>query len=439
MRRPQASPSAPGSTLARTKWQSRWYCAPGRAHDAPHDRRGPASLRVKRDTWVRLHRPGPPRRRVVHRGRRRRLALAHLARPAALTHRDPLPRAVGRHRRGSAAAAGRGPCADTFEELRARPLRRPVPAWRCSTGSGLDAAVLFPNFGLLWEKMLAEDRARSGPTPGRSTASWRRSAARARGDCSASPISSCTIRPGPSRRSAGSAPPASAWPWSPRPRWTGSPSRIATSTRCGPPAATQGVAPVFHVSGFESPLHPAWRQGELETGESLFDSIFLWLAPAVALADLILHGTLDRFPDLRLGVVELTAGWVPQLPPAHRRRLRLLRPAARRALPASWPLRPSEYFFRQVRVAALPYEMPNRLVPKVGDRHLHGRQRLAPRRGRGRSHGGSRARRRRARWSGPCQSPGRQRRLAAGPVIGDLPSRVGSLGPRLDRELHRWR
>ena len=29
--------------------------------------------------------------------------------------------------------------------------------------------------------------------------------------------------------------------------------------------------------------------------------------------------------------------------------------------------RPSEYFLRQVRVAALPYEMPNRLVPKVGD------------------------------------------------------------------------
>jgi predicted TIM-barrel fold metal-dependent hydrolase len=29
--------------------------------------------------------------------------------------------------------------------------------------------------------------------------------------------------------------------------------------------------------------------------------------------------------------------------------------------------RPSEYFLRQVRVAALPYEMPNRLVPRVGD------------------------------------------------------------------------
>ena len=46
-----------------------------------------------------------------------------------------------------------------------------------------------------------------------------------------------------------------------------------------------GVAPVFHVSEFESPLHPAWRQGEPEDGERLFDSIFLYLAPAVALAN----------------------------------------------------------------------------------------------------------------------------------------------------------
>ena len=58
----------------------------------------------------------------------------------------------------------------------------------------------------------------------------------------------------------------------------------------------EGVAPVFHVSDFESPLHPAWRTGEQEEGEQLFDSIFLYLAPAVALANLILTGVLERFP-----------------------------------------------------------------------------------------------------------------------------------------------
>jgi predicted TIM-barrel fold metal-dependent hydrolase len=128
----------------------------------------------------------------------------------------------------------------------------------------------------------------------------------------------------------------------------------------------EGVAPVFHVSEFESPLHPAWREGEAEDGEQLFDSIFLYLAPAVALANMILHGVLERFPDLRMGVIELTASWVPSFllhidgasdfyAQRHGEPFRQLRE------------RPSDYFLRQVRVAALPYEMPNRLVPKVGD------------------------------------------------------------------------
>ncbi|HTU36666.1 MAG TPA: amidohydrolase family protein [Acidimicrobiales bacterium] len=127
----------------------------------------------------------------------------------------------------------------------------------------------------------------------------------------------------------------------------------------------EGVAPVFHVSEFESPLHPAWRVGEQEDGEQLFDSIFLYLAPAVALANLILNGVLERYPRLRVGVVELTASWVPHF---------LLHIdgasdfyTARHGEPfRRLAERPSTYFLRQVRVAALPYEMPNRLVPKVG-------------------------------------------------------------------------
>jgi predicted TIM-barrel fold metal-dependent hydrolase len=128
----------------------------------------------------------------------------------------------------------------------------------------------------------------------------------------------------------------------------------------------EGVAPVFHVSEFESPINPAWRQGEPEDGEPLFDSIFLYLAPAVALANLILNGVLERFPRLRIGVIELTASWVPHFllhidgasdfyTQRHGEPFRKLAD------------RPSQYFLRQVRVAALPYEMPNRLVPKVGE------------------------------------------------------------------------
>lgn len=133
-----------------------------------------------------------------------------------------------------------------------------------------------------------------------------------------------------------------------------------------------GISPVFHVGGFESPLHPAWHEGDPEPGDQLMDSVFLSTAPSVALANLIYHGTFDAFGDLRIGVVELTAGWVPSF-------LLHLDGAfdfytARHAAPFNEiRRRPSEYFFRHVRVAALPYEAPARLVRSVGeDTFMHG-------------------------------------------------------------------
>ncbi len=232
---------------------------------------------------------------------------------------------------------------------------------------GLDAAVLFPNFGLLWEKMLAEDRGAQ------------RANARAYNRFM---VDACGDGRG---RLFGVAhlllhDPAWAVEEITRVRADGVRlAMIAPAPVDGKPLShpdfdpvwaafsDQGVAPVFHVSGFESPLHPAWLEGELDTGEILLDSIFLWLAPAVALANLILHGTLERFPELRIGVVELTAGWVPSF------LLHLDGASDFYTLRHGGPYRPlaerpSDYFLRQVRVAALPYEMPNRLVPKVGER-----------------------------------------------------------------------
>jgi predicted TIM-barrel fold metal-dependent hydrolase len=231
---------------------------------------------------------------------------------------------------------------------------------------GLDAAVLFPNFGLLWEKMLAEDR-------GAQRANARAYNRFMAGACSdgqgrlfgvahlllhdpewaveeirrvrADGVRLAMVAPAPV---------------------DGKPLSHPDFDPVWAACSDEGVAPVFHVSGFESPLHPAWTEGELETGELLFDSIFLWLAPALALANLILHGTLERFPRLRVGVVELTAGWVPSF------LLHLDGASDFYALRHGGPFRPlkerpSDYFLRQVRVAALPYEMPNRLVPKVGE------------------------------------------------------------------------
>ena len=231
---------------------------------------------------------------------------------------------------------------------------------------GIDAAVMFPNYGLLWEQRLASDRvaqranARAynrfmadlcGEGAGRlfgvahvllHDPAWAvEEIARVR----AQGVRLAMIAPAPVNGKPLSHPDFD-------PVWAA--------------FSAEGVAPVFHVSEFESPIDPAWRQGEQEDGEQLFDSIFLYLAPAIALANLILHGVLERFPDLRIGVVELTASWVPSF------LLHIDGASDFYTLRHGEPFhklaeRPSEYFLRQVRVAALPYEMPNRLVPKVGE------------------------------------------------------------------------
>lgn len=127
-----------------------------------------------------------------------------------------------------------------------------------------------------------------------------------------------------------------------------------------------GVSPVFHVGNFTRPLDPAWYQGDPEPVDCVMGSVFLSLAPAVAIANMAVHGTFERFPELRLGVVELTAGWFPTFllhldgasdfyTARHGRPLRTLAE------------RPSDYVLRQVRVGALAYEGPAALVEQTGE------------------------------------------------------------------------
>jgi len=254
----------------------------------------------------------------------------------------------------------------SFEELVPESYRLAGARLAAMDDFGLDGVVLFPNYGLLWENRLAADHAAQRANaqaynrfvenvcadgagrlfavahvllhdPGWAVEEIRRIAAEG--------TRLAMVAPAPV---------------------DGKPLSHPDFDRVWAAFGAEGVAPVFHVSEFESPLHPAWREGEPYDGERLFDSIFLYLAPAVALANLILNGVLERFPELRIGVVELTASWVPHF---------LLHIdgasdfyAQRHGEPyRRLGARPSEYFLRQVRVAALPYEMPNRLVPRVSE------------------------------------------------------------------------
>ncbi|MGE4606697.1 MAG: amidohydrolase family protein [Myxococcota bacterium] len=121
----------------------------------------------------------------------------------------------------------------------------------------------------------------------------------------------------------------------------------------------------FHVSNIALPLDPAWYALDPEPANKLMDTAFLYLAPAVALASLIAHGKLEEFPRLRIGVFELSAGWVPGF-------LMHLDGAfhfytQQRGHPlAKLNMRPSQYFKRQVRVNAFALEGAAHLMDLAG-------------------------------------------------------------------------
>ena len=234
---------------------------------------------------------------------------------------------------------------------------------------GLAAAVLFPNFGLLWERTLDA----SLPALTANMTAWNRWCATVVRDGGGRlhPVAHLTLRD---------------------PDWLV--AQLATLGRAGVRLAmiapalvdgrplshrdhdrlwdafvTNGVTPVFHVADQRRPFGDGWYTDPDEAFVPVLESVFLWTPPALACTDLILNGTLERFPELRLGIVELSAIWVPlfllMLDGAHAFTARLNgRPIA--------PLahEPSAYFKRQVRVAAFSYEQPERLVRQSADIYM---------------------------------------------------------------------
>jgi hypothetical protein len=118
-----------------------------------------------------------------------------------------------------------------------------------------------------------------------------------------------------------------------------------------------GVSPLFHVADQPRIFGEGWYPDEREFGPPVLDSVFLYAAAAVATTDLIINATLERHPDLRIGIVELSAVWVPMY-------LMMLDGGARFIerlnghRVADLRMAPSEYFLRQVRVSSFAYELP---------------------------------------------------------------------------------
>ncbi len=138
-------------------------------------------------------------------------------------------------------------------------------------------------------------------------------------------------------------------------------------------AAEAGIPVVFHVGGGGQLLDPAYfRNGrpippDFHGGEENFRSVdFMAIPgpPAQTIATMIFDGVLDRFPGLRIGVIEQGAIWIPswvrQMDAAldafgrHEERLQALE------------LRPSEYLTRQIRATPYPTEDVGWITAQVG-------------------------------------------------------------------------
>jgi hypothetical protein len=234
---------------------------------------------------------------------------------------------------------------------------------------GVDEAVLFPNYGLLWERRLHG----SLPAMLGNMAAWNRWCVTVvqEGRGRLHPVAHLSLRD---------------------PLWLR--AQLATLAKAGvhlamiAPALVDGrplshpdhdrlwaafcehgITPIFHVADQPRAFADGWYTDDRTAFVPVLDAVFIYVAAALACTDLILNGTLERFPDLRIGIVELSAVWVPLY-------LMMLDGAWAFTCqingidPGTLPLRPSEYFRRQVRVSSFAYESPTNIQAQLGGADL---------------------------------------------------------------------
>jgi hypothetical protein len=231
---------------------------------------------------------------------------------------------------------------------------------------GVDEAVLFPNFGLLWERVLEGDL---GATTANMTA-WNRWAAGMVGP-TMHPVGHVTLRdPTWLRRELQTLEAAGIRLAMVSPGLVdGRPLSHPEHDSLWAAFVEHGITPSFHVANQTPAFDDAWFATDPEPRNPVIGSVFLWSGAALAIADLTLNGVFERHPDLRLGVFELSAVWLPlflqYLDGGYRFHRRL-----HGASIVDLPMQPSEYVKGHVRVAAFAYERPDMLMPGCGDMFL---------------------------------------------------------------------
>ncbi|MBV9411071.1 MAG: amidohydrolase family protein [Acidimicrobiia bacterium] len=139
-------------------------------------------------------------------------------------------------------------------------------------------------------------------------------------------------------------------------------------------AQEAGIPFVLHVGGGGQLLDPAYFEKGLPPvpdfhgGDGNFRSVdymAIGYPPMQTLAVMIIDGVLDRFPELKVGAIELGASWVPgwmrnmdSAADAFRKNEERLQ---------KLELKPSEYVRRQIRVTPYPHEDAGWIVENTAD------------------------------------------------------------------------
>ena len=137
-------------------------------------------------------------------------------------------------------------------------------------------------------------------------------------------------------------------------------------------AQEAGVPIVFHVGG-EQQMNPVYKANGLPPvpdfhgGDTNFTSVSYMAipyAPMQTVSTLIIDGVLDRFPSLKLGLIELGAAWLPGLMRSMDSAAEAFRRNEERLQKLS--LLPSEFVRRQVRATPYPHEPAGWIVEHTG-------------------------------------------------------------------------
>jgi predicted TIM-barrel fold metal-dependent hydrolase len=231
---------------------------------------------------------------------------------------------------------------------------------------GLDEAFLFPNYGLAWEHTLAGDLDATKTN----MAAWNRWVLEvaAEGQGRLHPVAHLTLRDLDwleqqlAALAAGDVRLAMIAPA----LVDGRPLSHPDLDRAWGAFVHHDVAPVFHVANQQRPFDEAWYATDPEPTNPVLSSVFLWVPAALGIADLVVNGVLERRPELRIGVIELSAVWLPMFLMYLDGGVRFVTRLHGKSI-TDLPLAPSDYVRRQVRVAAFSYERPERLIQRVGD------------------------------------------------------------------------